>query len=192
MNVFKNAFIAFFIAFFSFIALVSCGGEEPKTDNEPTDEEVITDTEPTDDVEPVDNEEPDDIETDDPEIDEEPTDNDTASPSCEENPTCQEVCKNFLEMEGNWSIVIPTTVSGEITLTLSVAGANCKVTVTGEWEFVWEGTEIPQMTCAQCMNCTSFFSLQEMEEELLVIKKAGSKENCEAGEGGFWKFKKIQ
>jgi len=171
---------------FAFI-FIACGGEEPKTDNDPTDEEVITDTEPTDDVEPVDNEEPDD-----PEIDDEPVDEDIVSPSCEENPTCQEVCKNFLDMEGSWSVVIPTTVSGEITLTLSVSGENCKVAVTGKWEFAWEGTEINQMSCVEYAPIYSFFSLQEMEGEKLVIRKAASEENCESGQGTLYKFEKIQ
>lgn len=174
MNVFKNAFIAFFIAFFSFIALVSCGGEEPKTDNEPTDEEVITDTEPTDDVEPVDNEEPDDIQTDDPEIDEEPTDDDSTAPSCEENPTCQEVCKNFLDKSGHWNRKESDLDPGSIDVTLFVCEDECCLDTTGskQWSFKSTNRDYP----AEFPSPIYFFSLRKTDSETFVVEKKQEKE----------------
>ena len=191
-NIFKNTLIAVAIIAFAFF-FVACGGEDCTGDEcfEPVDDNIITDTEPTDDIEPVDNEEPDDVQTDDPEIDGEP-DEDITPPSCKENPTCQEVCKNFLDMEGNWNIVEPTTVSGGITVKLSVNGENCNFRVEGDWHFTWVGTEIHQMSCVEYAPIYSFFSLKEMEGEKLVIKKYESEESCGYDGGTFYKFQKIQ
>jgi len=187
----KNVMIVVFLAFVS-IFFVSCGGEGPDdpidTDqidnNEPVDED-LTDNESIDDS-------TDETTDDDILIDNEPTDDDTTPITCDQDETCKEICKNFLNMEGSWSVVEPTTVSGEIDLTLSINGENCKIAVTGKWDFVWEGTEISQCTCVEYSPIYSFFSLQEMEEGRLIIKKSSTEEVCENGQGATYKFEKIQ
>jgi hypothetical protein len=181
------------IAFFSFIALVSCGGEDCAGDecNEPVDDNITTDTEPTDDSEVTDDAtdevETDDVQTDDPEIDEKP-DEDITPPSCEEDPTCQEDCQDNLAKEGNWKVKIPTTVTGTITIKLSSVNGECNVAVSGMWTFVWKGN----YQCLEVPEYFSFFSLLDMEEDQLAIQKSSSQESCENGGGAFYKFEKIQ
>ena len=88
------------IAFISFIAVVSCGGEEPKepVDNDQNDEEVIVDNEESDDA--TDNEESDDI------VDSEPSDDQPDELIDEENPDEDQVVTNFcekmLDIAGDW------------------------------------------------------------------------------------------
>lgn len=88
------------IAFISFIAVVSCGGEEPKepVDNDQNDEEVIVDNEESDDA--TDNEESDDIvDSEEPDDDSILTDEDPDQDQGTPDPT---ICSTFEPDEGTW------------------------------------------------------------------------------------------
>lgn len=160
------------VLFVSFVLFTACGGEsceenciEPVDEISTTDEnEVADDT--TD--ETVD-------ETED-EVVDEVTDEDTTPVSCEEDENCKEICKNFLDFAGDWTIVEPETVSGNVTIILSVNGLNCKIALVGKWSgLVWEGSE-PPLNWIQDPGTLKFFSLQKMEGEKMVIARSSSED----------------
>jgi len=175
-----SAFVPVIIAFVS-IFFVACGGEEC-TDSEcddPIDTIVIADdnviitddaTTPDEDLtenEPVDatDETPDD----DGLIDNEPTDDDTAPLTCDQDPTCQEICKNFLDIQGKWNNIDPDDV-GSVDITLAVKDAKCEIKLVGQGSLTWYGTDYP----LDPIKDGYFFYLSKKEQNLLVEVKDGS------------------
>jgi len=157
----KNTFsIAVAIIAFAFI-FIACGGEEPNLpdDDQDNDEIVVVDDEP-------DNEQPDDI------VDEEPVDDDQLP--------LEEVCKNFLDYAGDWSMI--EVADGDATITLSVEGSICKISVTGKWTFEWRGTETP-LECAEFAPASYFFYLAGKNEDGKMIWYRGfDAEGCKSEE----------
>lgn len=162
----KNAFTVTVVAIaFAFI-FIACGGEEPNLpdDDQDNDEIVVVDDEP-------DNEQPDDI------VDEEPVDDDQLP--------LEEVCKNFLDYAGNWTIV-DMSITGDFRITLSVEGEECKISVVGTtelaWTFAWKGKELP-LECVEYAPAAYFFYLAGKNEAgRMIWYKGYDMEGCQKAE----------
>jgi len=172
------------VLFVSFILFTACGGESCEgTDcGEPADEISVIDDENVDneisdsDILVEDTETNDDV-TDDT-VDSEP-DEDVVPIACEEDSECKEICKNFLDFAGYWTIV-DMSFTGDVALKLSVEGVECKISVTGKWNFTWQGTEIPLEECAETTNVSYFFYLVGMEGKRMVWYKSSNNEACKS------------
>lgn len=134
---------------FSFFIFTACGGSDCEGSEcfEPTDETSVTDDE-----EVADNTTDETVdETADEVVDEEP---DTEEP---DEGNVEEICVNFLDYAGDWTIV-DMSFTGDVTLTLTVEDAECKISVTGTWSFSWKGTDLP-LECGYYAEWNYFFYL---------------------------------